>query len=132
MQTSKKYFLLIILFVSAVIVAGCVNQQSSQDNSTTSVQPIGEVKEFNMIAKQWEFQPSIITVNKGDLVKLNIKSIDVAHGFGLREFNVSTFLQPGQTTDVEFLANKSGTYSFFCNISCGAGHSSMRGTLIVQ
>jgi len=37
----------------------------------------GEVKEFDVIAKQFSFEPGVIEVNKGDKVILNIKSIDV-------------------------------------------------------
>jgi len=80
-----------------------------------------------MTAKQWEFDSSTITVNEGDRVKLNIKSIDVTYGFTISEFGVSKTLSPGQTTTVEFTANKAGMYTFFCSVQCGAGHSSMKG-----
>lgn len=85
-----------------------------------------------MTAKNWEFEPSQITVNKGDTVKLTIKSIDVKHGFSIPEFNVNTNLNTGQETIVEFKANKSGTFTFFCSVYCGSGHSDMKGTLIVK
>ena len=132
MKINKKYLLFTILISSTLIVAGCINQQSGQGSSATSVQLTGETKQFTMTAKQWEFQPSSITVNKGDLVKLSITSVDVAHGFRLPIFGVSTVLRPGQTTNVEFVADKVGRYTFFCNVSCGLGHSNMRGILIVQ
>lgn len=91
-----------------------------------------ETKEFNVIAKQWDFSPSTITVNEGDRVILNIKSIDVNHGFALSTFGISEFLSPGNTVKLEFVADKTGTFSFFCNVSCGVGHSRMRGKLVVQ
>ena len=89
------------------------------------------VKEFDVSAKKWSFDPSTITVNKGDTVKLHITSEDVTHGFSLPEFSVSDTLSPGTTTTVEFIASKTGTFSFFCSMFCGSGHGSMRGTLIV-
>ncbi len=97
---------------------------------TTQIPPA--MKEFSMTAKKWEFTPATITVNKGDKVKLSIKSLDVNHGFAISEFNVNTKLVPGETEMVEFTADKSGTFTFFCNVICGAGHSDMRGTLIVK
>jgi len=100
--------------------------------SDTPAAPKTETKEFSMTAKQWEFIPNTITVNKGDTVKLSIRSIDVSHGIALPEFGVSEFLRPGITTDLEFVADKTGTYSFYCSVQCGAGHGSMRGTLIVN
>lgn len=90
------------------------------------------VKTFNLSARQWEFSPSVITVDAGDTVRLIITSADVDHGFFLPAFGVDEFLQAGKTVSVEFVADKVGTYSFRCNIFCGAGHSGMTGTLIVR
>jgi cytochrome c oxidase subunit II len=91
-----------------------------------------EVKEFTMIAKQWEFDPGVIRVNKGDTVRLFVKSIDVAHGFALPDFGVNERLNPEQTVEVEFVADKTGTFTFFCSVQCGSGHSHMNGQLIVE
>lgn len=98
---------------------------SAQDSS-------GLVKEFTMTAKQWKFQPDTITVNRGDQVKLSITSVDVEHGIAMPDFGISSTLNPGQTTEIEFVADKSGTFSFFCSVFCGVGHGDMRGTLIVK
>ena len=106
---------------------------TATDSSTgQDTVPVQEIKEFDIIAKQWTFSPNPITVNEGDKVILNIESIDVTHGFVLSAFSVSERLTPGQTTKVEFTADKKGTFSFFCNVFCGSGHGSMRGTLIVN
>ena len=84
-----------------------------------------------MIAKQWEFEPSSITVNKWDTVKLLIESVDISHGIGLPAFGINERLEPGETTEIEFVADKEGTHSFFCNVQCGSGHGSMSGEIIV-
>lgn len=135
----KKPLVITIVIVLVIVVAvialngsdSSVDQNpSNADKTNESVQ--GSVKSFTMTAKQWEFDPSTITVNQGDKVKLVITSVDVAHGISIPDFNVSTFLSPGRATEIEFVADKAGTYSFFCNVSCGVGHGNMRGTLIVQ
>ena len=97
-------------------------------------QPVPEpsVKSFSLTAKNWEFVPSTITVNKGDTVKLTITATDVTHGFFLADFNVSATLEPNQPKTVQFVADKTGTFSFRCSVFCGDGHSGMRGTLIVK
>ena len=92
----------------------------------------GEVKEIEVTAKQWEFIPNPIRVNLGDQVMLRITSIDVSHGFALPDFGISQGLEPGQTEIVEFTADKTGSFTFFCNVVCGSGHGGMRGTLIVS
>jgi cytochrome c oxidase subunit II len=102
-----------------------------EDNKTTEVSK-PEVKEFSMIAKKWEFEPSKITVKKGDRVRLSIKSVDVDHGFGLAAFDVNDTLKAGETTVVEFVATKAGTHTFFCSVWCGGGHPHMTGKLIVE
>ncbi len=91
-----------------------------------------QTKEFTLTAKQWSFSPSKITVNKGDKVILHIKSIDVTHGFKLDAFGISKSLSPGKTVNVQFTADKTGTFSFFCNVFCGSGHGGMVGTLVVK
>ena len=91
-----------------------------------------ELKEIEVIAKKWDFEPNPIEVNKGDKVNLKIISIDVNHGIMLTEFNINEFLSPGNTVEVEFVADKVGEFPFWCNVACGSGHSSMRGTLVVK
>jgi cytochrome c oxidase subunit 2 len=91
-----------------------------------------QVKTFNVTAKQWEFSPETITVNKDDRVVLNITSEDVTHGFAIPQFDINEQLEAGKTTRIEFVADKTGTYTFFCSVFCGSGHPQMRGTLIVK
>ena len=90
------------------------------------------IKEFSITAKQWQFSPDTIEVNEGDTVILNIKSIDVSHGIAIPNFGIDEFLSPGNEVRIEFIANKKGTFSFFCSVSCGVGHSGMRGKIIVN
>lgn len=106
------------------------------ENKSVTTPPVAppvsiKVKEFTMTAKNWNFEPSKITVKKGDTVRLHIKSVDVDHGFTLAAFGVSTTLKPGVTETVEFTADKVGNHSFFCSVFCGGGHKEMRGTLTV-
>ena len=133
----NRWSLLFILGGILLVIGGCTSA-NNRGSVTVEVSDIGsadgtgEVKEFTMTAKQWEFNPSTITVNKGDRVKLSITSVDVTHGFTISEFGVNSRLNPGETTDVEFVADKSGTFSFFCSVQCGEGHLGMRGQLIVN
>lgn len=89
-------------------------------------------KAFEMVARQWAFEPATITVNEGDTVVINIKSTDVAHGIAISAFGVNEKLEPGKVTKVQFIADKKGTFPFVCSVFCGSGHGAMRGTLIVE
>lgn len=99
----------------------------TNDSSTTK----STVQEFDVVASQFEFTPSTITVKKGDTVKLNLLSEDVPHGFSLAAFDINETLTPGKTITVEFVADQAGTFNFICNVVCGSGHSGMTGQLIV-
>jgi len=107
-------------------------EQETSDNADVSDNAAAEVREFSIVAKNWEFDPAEITVNKGDTVRLLITSVDVDHGFAIPEFGVSEKLSPGEEVTVEFVADKTGEFTFFCNVFCGSGHQEMRGRLIVQ
>ncbi|MBS3150239.1 cupredoxin domain-containing protein [Candidatus Woesearchaeota archaeon] len=141
----KSYF--IVIFLLAVLTTGCSSpdgntegvsyeaQVSGNSISKQEMEDINEpvsVKEFDIIARQWEFEPSVITVNEGDRVILHVESVDVAHGIAISEFGVNEYLNPGETVDVKFIADKKGEFEFYCNVFCGEDHSSMAGRLIVK
>lgn len=91
-----------------------------------------QIVEINMIAKQWNFEPGTITVNEGDNVLLNIENIDVTHGISIPDFGINENLIPGETTSIQFIADKKGVFTFYCSVYCGSGHNSMTGQLIVN
>lgn len=124
----KKVILLLIL-LSLVFVVGVAGCGEAEEKTTKST---GEIKEFDITAKNWEFVPDTITVNEGDTVKLTVTSVDVTHGFSLFEFGINENLKPGKTVEIEFIADKKGEFTFFCNIFCGSGHGGMNGKLIVE
>ncbi|MBI4148949.1 cupredoxin domain-containing protein [Candidatus Woesearchaeota archaeon] len=156
-----KAFIPLALLFALLVVAGCASEQTAPSPSPQVVPPSPQadrappsaappssatppptatpssssdsaVREFTMTAKKWEFNPATIIVNAGETVRLSITSLDVAHGFSLPDFNVNSRIEPGQATVVEFVADTPGTYTFFCSVYCGSGHSSMKGTLVVQ
>jgi cytochrome c oxidase subunit 2 len=101
-------------------------------DTTTQITSTGEVKEFTMTAMQWQFSPDNIEVDKGDKVVLKIKSVDVTHGIAIPAFKVWETLEPGKEVRIEFIADKTGTFSFACSVPCGPGHTSMLGKIVVR
>jgi heme/copper-type cytochrome/quinol oxidase subunit 2 len=57
--------------------------------------------------------------------------MDVVHGFYLDGYGVSVTADPGQTARLTFTADRSGSFRFRCNITCGALHPFMIGKLQV-
>ena len=105
---------------------------AEEGQQETEVVQTPSIKEFSIIAKDFEFTPNTITVNKGDTVKLNIKSEDTVHGISIPEFNVNKDIPAMGEVSVEFVADKSGTFPFKCSVYCGDGHREMKGILIVS
>lgn len=87
---------------------------------------------FTIIARKWEFDPSEIRVKQGEHVELYVTSEDVEHGISIPAFDVNERLPPGKTVDISFVADKRGTFPMACSVYCGAGHSSMKGQIIVE
>ncbi len=108
--------------------------ETDTGSSDTSQQQGSEPESvlITLVAKTWEFEPSTVRVKEGQRVDLQIVSIDVTHGFNLAAFGVSETLEPGKTIRTSFVADKKGSFPFFCNVFCGDGHGGMRGTLIVE
>jgi len=91
-----------------------------------------EVRQFTMTARRYQFDPSVITVKKGQLVRLIITAADRNHGFKLEEFGINQLLKKNQPAIIEFTASKAGTFIFRCSEFCGLGHAKMKGKLVVE
>ena len=92
------------------------------------------VREIAIEAYNFGWEPTEVRVKKGDRVKLLLSSREGTHGFGLRDFDIDVGpLVPGMGPEiVEFVADKTGSFEFRCNVPCGAGHRDMKGKLIVE
>jgi len=90
------------------------------------------VHEIQMTAKRYEYNPNVITVKKGEHVKLIITALDRDHGFKLEAFGINQKLKKGDPTIIEFTADKAGTFEFKCSEFCGMGHGRMKGKLVVE
>ncbi len=112
------------------------NEQNEQGpNSQTNTQDDQQnqnVKEVTMTAKQFTFEPSTVKVQKGQTLRLEVTSTDVAHGIAIPQFGIDKRLPVGETVTIEFTPDKTGTFDFICSVYCGSGHSSMTGKLIVE
>ncbi len=113
-----------ILLVGIILVSGCTlygGQQPAAPAQTApaaSTAPQGELKEFAVEGSEFKFNPASISVTKGDRVKVTFKNVGKAgHNFVIGDLGVSTSIIPGGSTDtVEFTADKSGTFAFFCSV----------------
>ncbi|PIP62028.1 hypothetical protein COW99_00930 [Candidatus Roizmanbacteria bacterium CG22_combo_CG10-13_8_21_14_all_38_20] len=88
--------------------------------------------EFTVTGSNFKFDTDTMTVKKGNTVKVTFMSEDSTHDFVIDEFGVKTkVLKSGEKEVITFVADKAGTYSFYCSVG---NHRAMgmEGTLIVE
>ena len=82
--------------------------------------------------KRFEYMPKEVTLKKGVPVVLELKSLDVPHGFNLPDLAVRADVLPGQTARVRIVPKQTGRFVFHCDIFCGTGHEELEGAIVVK
>lgn len=146
---TKKVFVSVIVF--GFTLTACTQQKVSSlpkpsvvvSSAATAASPLAVVhasgaamaqptKTFTVSGAKFKFTPAILTVKKGDVVKVIFKSEDIMHDFTLPDFKVaSKTISAGQEDSVTFTADKTGTFQFYCSVG---NHKAMGmvGKLIVE
>jgi cytochrome c oxidase subunit 2 len=99
--------------------------------ASPSVHAQDEPRVITITARRFEFSPNLITLARGETVKLQVKSEDVTHGLFLRPLGIDTEIVPGRVTELTVTPATAGTYRAICDHFCGAGHGGMKMTIIV-
>jgi heme/copper-type cytochrome/quinol oxidase subunit 2 len=93
--------------------------------------PAPQERHVNVSARTFEFNPSIVRVNRGDTVLIKLQSEDVVHGLYVDGYGVSTQAEPGRPGELRFVADRAGAFHFRCAVPCGNLHPFMIGKLVV-
>ena len=96
----------------------------------------GNVVDVYMTAIRSHFTPDVIRVKEGDKVRLHLTSLeqahDATHGFALASYNINTSIEPGEHSDIEFVADRAGVFPMYCTEFCSALHLEMAGYFLVE
>jgi len=131
---NKKIIAIVVVLV--LLVAGFF---AFQKTNTTGGVVNSPVKEFTINSyteiidgKYYpQFSPKEIVVNKGDLVRIKITNTKGTHDFKIDEFGVYTETPLNEEKIVEFVADKSGSFEYYCTKQ-GHRQAGHWGTLKVQ
>ena len=107
------------------LVALAASALSAQDQGPTA-------KPFHVIARRYAFDPPRIEVNQDDLVKIELRTGDIAHSLTIDEYRIAKRVGPGQPVTFEFRADRAGTFGYYCNLQVEDGCRQMRGVLVVK
>jgi cytochrome c oxidase subunit 2 len=115
----------------AFLAAGLIGLAAAGEGGMYSSQP--EVRVVEISAERFAFTPSEVKVPAGTRIEFRLRSDDTDHGFRILGTGVNIRIPKrgkGAAT-VAFDATTPGRYTFECSKLCGAGHSFMRGVIIV-
>ena len=88
---------------------------------------------IDIVAANWHFTPSTITVEAGQTTTLRLTSTSGTHGIASDDLGIAaTTIAQGHFVEVSFTPRAAGTYAVHCSIYCGAGHPDMVLTVIVK
>jgi len=95
-------------------------------NGTSITFPNGTTKEYpNGITLE-----NVLYVRVGQVVELEIVSMDVVHGFFIPELGIHINAIPGHVNNYWLKADQPGQYRIMCANFCGTSHYSMIGQVV--
>ncbi len=107
------------------------NQAQDTGNTGNSQTPV-KVKEFIVSGSNFSMSPNVITVNKGDTVKITFRDDNGFHNLQVEGYGVGTpNLQTGGESVIQFVADKAGTFQYYCSVDSHRDKG-MVGKLIVN
>jgi len=140
----KKVYLLILLGLIPALAIPVLVRHLPLETRTHKI---------TLKAEKYGYSPGRIVVNKGDKIVLQPTSLDVTHGFLLDGYPLEFIIkQQGinylkytwedddgklnadwdKVSEIEFVAEKAGKFTFRCTQTCGNLHPFMTGELIVR
>jgi cytochrome c oxidase subunit 2 len=139
-RTMRQNSLVGSFYFGAILLAGLAAgwagaavraRPSAEPSQGTGSQPVVEIR---LTAERFSFTPSLIKVAAGTIVEVVAESEDTTHGFHLADAGIDEQIPARGKGELRlrFEATQAGTYFFECSRPCGAGHNTMRGTIIVE
>lgn len=149
-NTYIAIIVLVVLIAGGVLLFGMNKQAEAPETPETNqininmpvlpdensdLPPVPEtevVKEFTVKGDNFSFNPSAITLNKGDKVKITFTNIEGFHDFKIDAYGVATKQSKSPATEVlEFTADKAGSFEYYCSVGSHKAQG-MKGTLVVN
>jgi plastocyanin len=90
------------------------------------------VRPWQVTASRYKFAPARIEVLQDDVVKIELRTEDIAHSLTIDAYRIAKRVNPGQPITFEFRADQPGTFPFYCNLQIDDGCRQMRGELVVK
>jgi cytochrome c oxidase subunit 2 len=122
------------LAVLFVLLPSALAKDEQQSKSSDKADKGRKVQKVNIVAERFNFTPSQIKVQQGTLLEISLTSDDTFHGFRISSMQINQVIPARGRGSVKVLfdARQKGSFAFECSRPCGAGHTMMRGVIIVE
>jgi cytochrome c oxidase subunit 2 len=94
-----------------------------QLTSQTQAQQAAQTIEIH--AHRFSFEPSEITLKRGETVQLRLTSDDVTHSLMVPDLGINQEITKGKSVEVTVKPDAVGDFHGQCGHFCGSGHGSM-------
>ncbi len=128
----NKNILIISFLVLVLINTACTTTVKQEPGSSENNNDAIAVREFTVRGSNFKYDMQEIKVKKGEGVIINFVSDDGNHDFTIDEFNARTkIIAKGEKDTIDFIADKSGTFEFYCSVGQHRALG-MKGSFIVE
>lgn len=130
----KSMGLALALTGLCILVPISMGQQEAPSKSSDKTDKGRKVQKVNVVAERFNFTPSQIKVQQGTLLEITLTSDDTFHGFRISSMQINQVIPARGRGSVKVLfdAKQKGSFAFECSRPCGAGHTMMRGVIVVE
>ena len=102
-------------------------------------QPPRDAMEVQVTARQWAWsfkypngkQSKVLYAPLNEPMRLEIRSLDVTHGFYVPAFRIKADAVPSHVNTTWFQATRLGSYDIECTVICGVDHSLMLSKVVI-
>ena len=93
------------------------NTTSQTGTQKETAEEVSDVTVIEMEAGSFYYKPNVITAKKGERIRVVMKSVSMMHDFVIDELNVkSPIVKDGDTATIEFVADKTGSFEYYCSV----------------
>lgn len=121
----------VLAYLGVVSAYTLVNIHTAPEGTTT-IQVEGRQWSWEFIYPDGTRSTGELRVKAGEVVKLEVRSIDVIHSLFIYDMGFKIDANPGAVNRFWFKAERPGEYPIQCAEFCGLLHYAMRAKLIVE
>ncbi|MGH9427928.1 MAG: cupredoxin domain-containing protein [Terriglobia bacterium] len=131
---TKSKGLALALMGFCLLAPFSVGQHEAPSKSSEKNDKARKVQKVNVVAERFNFTPAQIKVQQGTLLEITLTSDDTFHGFRIPSMQINQVIPARRRGSVKVLfdAKEKGSFAFECSRPCGAGHTMMRGIIVVE